>query len=475
MRNQAAIDPDKGLVRSVHITNCYHKSSGGISTSYNNLLTAATKRGRHIALIVPGETESVEEVSEFAKIYYVPAKKSPVFDKRYRVMMPWQYLKSDSIIRKILLKEKPNMIEVTDKYTLSMLGPMIRSGNFSKLGRPMMVHFSCERMDDNIQSFIGAGRFGKWFSDLVMRNYHLPAFDFHLANSHYTAEEFFESLSSYRGTKWLMNKCWNLLRSPRLPIDERIHVCPRGVNIEQFNNVGRSEKVRGKIRADHGIPADTVLLLYAGRLSPEKNVDLLLDLMKELYRDKSRDIRLLVAGDGPKSDWLQKMAEKHIPGKMIFLGHLDKEPLADLYANADVFIHPNPREPFGIAPLEAMASGIPVVAPNSGGILSYASQENTWLVDPTAKAFAGAVQEVLDDETRRNEKLRNAELVVKENTSEISANRLLDTYDAIYQKFLKHKELFTETSERSRFNFIEFARLLVVVFLISGVDLDDLF
>ena len=122
-----------------------------------------------------------------------------------------------------------------------------------------------------------------------------------------------------------------------------------------------------------------------------------------------------------------------------------------------------------------MASGIPVVAPNSGGILSYASQENTWLVDPTAKAFAGAVQEVLGDETRRNEKLRNAELVVKENTSEISADRLLDTYDAIYQKFLKHKELFTETSERSRFNFIEFARLLVVVFLISGVDLDDLF
>src|SRR3954447_17069883 len=205
MRNQAAITPDNGLVRSVHITNCYHKSSGGISTSYNNLLTAATKRGRHIALIVPGETESVEEVSEFAKIYYVPAKKSPVFDKRYRVMMPWQYLKTDSIIRRILLKEKPNVIEVTDKYSLTMLAPMIRTGSFRKLGRPMMVHFSCERMDDNVRSYLGIGGIGKWFTDLVIRNYHLPAFDFHLANSHYTAQEFFESLAGVRGTKWLMN------------------------------------------------------------------------------------------------------------------------------------------------------------------------------------------------------------------------------------------------------------------------------
>ena len=61
------------------------------------------------------------------------------------------------------------------------------------------------------------------------------------------------------------------------------------------------------------------------------------------------------------------------------LGHLDKELLADYYANADVFVHPNPKEPFGIAPLEAMASGVPVVAPNSGGILSYATDENIWM------------------------------------------------------------------------------------------------
>ena len=68
------------LHKSVHLTNYYHKNSGGISTSYNNLLAAAPRHERFISLIVPGEREETEQVNDYAKIYYVPAKKSPVFD-----------------------------------------------------------------------------------------------------------------------------------------------------------------------------------------------------------------------------------------------------------------------------------------------------------------------------------------------------------------------------------------------------------
>jgi hypothetical protein len=59
-------------LKSVHITNYYHKNSGGISTSFNNLLAAAERHRRLVRLIVPGEIETIEEVNEFAKIYYVP-------------------------------------------------------------------------------------------------------------------------------------------------------------------------------------------------------------------------------------------------------------------------------------------------------------------------------------------------------------------------------------------------------------------
>ena len=69
-------------IKSVHITNYYHKHSGGISTSFNNLLAAADRHRRYVRLIVPGDSESVEDVNDFARIYYVPAKKSPIIDKR---------------------------------------------------------------------------------------------------------------------------------------------------------------------------------------------------------------------------------------------------------------------------------------------------------------------------------------------------------------------------------------------------------
>lgn len=442
-------------IKSVHITNFYHKNSGGISTSYNNLLAAAERHRRYIRLIVPGEKEEVEEVNEFAKIYYVPAKYSPVFDKRYRIMMPWQYMLHDSIIRKILLEEMPDMIEVTDKYTLSLLGAMIRTNNFKKLGRPMLVHFSCERMDDNIGSFLTGGRFGKRFARSIIGNYTLPNFDFHIANSIYTAQEFYEAIKSdsKSRSRRFLNFCWRFFKAPRIPIEDRIFVCPRGVNHELFTSNRKSPEIRREMRRHAEIPENSIVLLYAGRISPEKNIGLLLDMMEILDQDAEIDYRLLVAGAGPTAGWLKEQTQKRVPGKIIQLGHLDKEKLADYYANADVFVHPNPREPFGIAPLEAMASGVPTLAPNAGGILSYATAENAWLVEPAGEKFAEAVREIIQHPELQREKTEKAIETAGNNTWKSSTDRLLETYDRIYTDFQKRNQLFTDRESAKTFDY----------------------
>lgn len=442
-------------IKSVHITNYYHKNSGGISTSYNNLLEAANRHRRYIRLIVPGEKEEVEEIGEYGKIYYVPAKYSPIFDKRYRVMMPWQYMLKDTLIRRILLEEKPDMIEVTDKYTLSLIGAMIRTNNFRKLGRPMLVHFSCERMDDNIGSFLTGGKLGKWFARRVLGNYTLPNFDFHIANSPYTAEEFYKSFKKSDNpnrSDRFFNFSWRFFKAPRVSIEERVFVCPRGVNIENFSPEKRSDEVKKEMRQRADVPENSIVLLYAGRISPEKNIRLLLDFMKILAKDE-KDYRLLVAGAGPQADWLKEQAEKNIPNKIKLLGHLDKDLLAAYYANADVFVHPNPREPFGIAPLEAMASGVPVVAPNSGGILSYADNENAWLVEPTGEEFAAALREIIENPELRERKIEKALETARKNTWEVSTDRLLATYDKMYEDFKSRNELFTDREAAKGFDF----------------------
>ena len=449
--------PPSKPIKSVHLTNYYHKNSGGISTSFNNLLAAAGRRERHVRLIVPGETEAVEDVNPFAKIYYVPARYSPIFDKRYRIMMPWQYMVKDSIIRKILLDEMPDMIEVTDKYTLSLLGVMIRTSNFKKLGRPMLVHFSCERMDDNVGSFLSSGRIGKWFARRVIGNYTIPNFDYHIANSTYTAEEFYESLSpevNPKRSNAFLNWCWQAFKAPRVPVNERIFVCPRGVDSVLFTPDRISDDVRREMLARTGIPENAILLLYAGRISPEKNIGLLVEMMKVLAKDANHDYRLIIAGAGPQSDWLKSQTDKFSPGKVFLLGHLDKETLADYYANADVFVHPNPKEPFGIAPLEAMASGVPTVAPNAGGILSYATNENAWLVEPTGEHFAAAVREVVENEELRKSKIAKALETARSNTREASTDRLFETYDKMYEDFQSRREAFTNIEEAKNFDFV---------------------
>ncbi|MEP6947443.1 MAG: glycosyltransferase [Acidobacteriota bacterium] len=459
--------------KSVHITNYYHKNSGGISTSYDNLLEAAERHKRYVRLIVPGETEEVEDVNPYARIYYVPARRSPVFDKRYRVIMPWQYMLHDTLIRRILLAEQPDMIEVTDKYTLSLLGLMIRSGNFRKLGRPMLVHFSCERMDDNISSFLIGGPISRSIARFVMRNYNFPIFDFHIANSEYTADEFHTAVARPDGeprTGWLLNKAWRLVKAPRVPHTERIFVCPRGVDIDQYDPSHRARDSRNAMLAGMNIPSTATVLLYAGRLSPEKNVGLLADLLKKLAADPERDYRLLVAGAGPKAQWLEEQGDRYAEGRIVMLGHLPKEKLAHLYANSDIFVHPNPREPFGIAPLEAMASGIPTIAPNAGGVLSYANSENAWLAEPDAGSFAAAVRDIVSDQAARDKKVRNALDTARHNTREMSTDRLMATYDKMYHEFLNHNDLYTDREAARGFNYAEVIKLASAATLSSLIS-----
>ncbi len=447
--------------KSVHITNYYHASSGGVKTNYDRLLKAANQHRRFVRLIVPGEQGNVEEIGEYGRIYYVKARPSPLFDKRYRVMMPDTYIPNEAPVRNILLAEKPDMIEIYDNYSLSLLAGIVRMGYFRQLDRPMLVYFTGERMDNLFASFVSKGRLGKWFSRRVMGNYNFPMFDYHIANSPYVAEELYESVrksDNPRRSDKFFNFCWRYFKAPLVPFEETIGVCPRGVNVERFSPARRSADVQSRIRRQAGIPENSVVLFYAGRISPDKNIRLFPDLMELLAKNETRDFRLLIAGAGPQAEWLKEETNRRVPNKIVQIGHLDTETLADYYANADVFVHPNPREPFGNVVLEAMASGVPVVAPNSGGLLLYANHKNSWLVEPTAKGFAAMVSEIIENDELRERKIADA----------LATARLFTAYDRMYEDFQRRNELFTDTETAKTFDFAksvsEFERRILSVF-----------
>src|SRR5262249_22170144 len=116
-----------------------------------------------------------------------------------------------------------------------------------------------------------------------------------------------------------------------------------------------------------------------------------------------------------------------VAGRIHLCGSLDRDTLAACYASCDVFVHPNSREPFGIAPLEAMASGVPVVLPDRGGVLEYASDRNAWLASPDARAFAAAVTAA-----RRGDRQRVARAI--ETARQLRWSRVTNDYFALYDE-----------------------------------------
>lgn len=375
-------------IKTLHLTNAYHATSGGIRTFYRALLARANEERRPFRLVVPGAVDHVEEVGAFARIYSVKARSSPVFDSRYRLLLPASYLARDGRLRKILEDEQPDLIEICDKYSLFYLAALLRKDWIANVKRPTLVGLSCERMDDNVSAYVSSGRVGRAFSRAYIRHLYGPPFDAHVANSEYTAGE-------------LRRNLWD--RSP-----DFIQVSPMGVDFCAFGPVHRDRQLRRRLLAQAGGTAESVLLLYAGRLSPEKNLGLLIDMLEQLQRSTessgaARDYRLVLAGDGPMTEALLRDASSRTRHRVLWVGAIrDRVELAAYYASADVFVHPNPREPFGIGPLEAMASRVPVVLPSAGGVLSYANPTNAWLADPVGESFAHAVRSVVlrPDESR---------------------------------------------------------------------------
>ncbi len=199
----------------------------------------------------------------------------------------------------------------------------------------------------------------------------------------------------YYGLGFLENYVWKILRvrhkratltlctTDIVASQLRIHgiapvaLWPGGVDADRYRPCRRSDSMRWHLT--QGNP-DSPLLLYVGRLSREKNLDSLRSWLHAFPQ-----ARLALVGDGPQ----RRKLEKHLAGLPVFFaGFLYKEELASAYASSDIFVMPSRTETLGLVVLEAMASGLPVVAARSGGIPEMIQDDVTgYLVETDSEAI----------------------------------------------------------------------------------------
>ncbi|MFE6937386.1 glycosyltransferase family 4 protein [Streptomyces sp. NPDC057699] len=197
----------------------------------------------------------------------------------------------------------------------------------------------------------------------------------------------------------------------------RVKLWPRGVDTVRFRPGLRDEALRRALA-----PGGEKIVGYAGRLAPEKHVELLAGACA------LPGVRVVVVGDGPSEASLRAA----LPGA-VFLGRRTGEDLARFFASLDVFVHTGPYETFCQTVQEAMASGVPVVAPAAGGPLDLVAQGSTGLLVPPhdAGAVRDAVAALVADPARAEAFGRTARAAVEGRTWEAVGDQLLGHYDEV--------------------------------------------
>jgi len=168
----------------------------------------------------------------------------------------------------------------------------------------------------------------------------------------------------------------------------------RGVETERFTPARRSAARRAALGA-----ADRVIVLHVGRLAVEKDPDVLVDAYRRAHEAVGEKALFCVAGDGPRAPALRRA----LPFARHF-GFLARDVLADLYADADLFVFPSATETCGLVTLEAMASGLPVVSADQGGVLENMRDGINGMVVPAGAGdrFAEAIVTLICDAGQRD-------------------------------------------------------------------------
>ncbi|GGK97547.1 glycosyltransferase [Mangrovihabitans endophyticus] len=348
-------------MRLVRIANFVTERSGGLRTALHRLGIGYRAAGHDTVLIVPGE-RSLDEQTDQGRVITLPGPRVPGMGG-YRALVDRRRVTA------VLRDLAPDRVEVSDRSTLRWVGSWARTA-----GVPSMM-VSHESLSGLFRLF-GPAAAGRWADRLNERT--ASAHDVVVCTTVWAEEEF-----------------------TRIGATNVVRV-PLGVDLDLFTPERYDVRLRRRWAAD-----DDVLLLHCGRLSAEKRPRRSLDALAAL-RDAGVPAVLVVAGAGPLRSALQEeAADRCLPVR--FLGHLrDRTELAALLATADVALAPGPVETFGLAALEALASGTPVVVSAESALPEVIGTAGI-AVPGGGRGYAAAAASLLARPNRRTAARRQAD------------------------------------------------------------------
>ncbi|MET8473705.1 glycosyltransferase [Streptomyces sp. NPDC006422] len=338
-----------GRLRIVRLANFVAPASGGLRTALRELGAGYLAAGHEPVLIVPGERLSDTETPQ-GRVMTLPGAPLPA-SGGYRI------LTERHRIARLLADLRPDRLEVSDRTTLRWTGAWARH---ARVPAVMVSHETAHG---------------------VLRTWGLPE------TAARRAADVLNSRTAHSYARVVCTTEWAEREFLRVGARNVVRA-PLGVDLTRYGPGARSRELRARYAR-----VGEVLLLMCTRLSVEKRPGIGLDTVAAL-RGAGVPARLVVAGDGPLRARLEQRARaRRLP--VDFLGHVaDPALLAALQATADVGLAPGPAETFGLAALETLACGTPVVVSASSALPEVVGTAGA-AADDNGPAFAAAVRDVL--------------------------------------------------------------------------------
>src|SRR6266702_5203277 len=214
-------------------------------------------------------------------------------------------------------------------------------------------------------------------------------------------------------------------------VKTKIRVIPNGVEASRFNNGHQPQPI------PTGVSEDRKTILYVGRIVREKGIFTLLDAFEKL-RKQGKDVSLVLVGEGPlKEDLAKEVLRRKLNDRVKLAGFVDEKKLVSLYNSSDAFVLPSHYEPFGMVALEAMASRVPVVVSDVGGLSEIVEDGITGVKVPASDphALAEGILRVLENPELSERLKKNAYQAVQESYRwDLVAEKTLEAYRNISAK-----------------------------------------
>jgi glycosyltransferase involved in cell wall biosynthesis len=339
-------------VRIAFVTDTYLPEVNGVTTVLRVIRQSLAARGHDLLFLAPGYPDGEAEDDRVVRRRSVPCPRYPAV----RLSSPF----GPDVFR-ALDRFDPELVHVVTEGPLGAIGRRYAI----RRARPLVTSFHTD-FPRYAAHYLGA-----WAEKLArryLRRFHAPAVLTQTPSA--ASRDELVALGLPRAVVW-----------------------GRGVESDRFTPTRRSTARREALGA-----AGRVIVLHVGRLAVEKDPDVLVEAFRLAHEIVGAEALFCVAGDGPRGPALRRA----LPFARHF-GFLAREVLADLYADADLFVFPSATETCGLVTLEAMASALPVVSADRGGVLENMRDGINGMVVPAGdgRRFAEAIVALIRDVRQR--------------------------------------------------------------------------